>query len=129
MAQIASLSSVRVSWNKTGFTDAKEFKIYYRQTCRLNPTEMVTSVPFSQNSVFIDNLIEDTLYIFEVAASVIEDGMELIGHRGTSKPVELSYNISSATTSKLVETVYSCTSSTKFNRTFSETGNLTANKS
>ncbi len=91
LAVVESLSSVRVSWSKTGFTEVTEFIIYYRQTCRLSPTEMMTSVPFSQNSVIIDNLIEDTQYIFEVAARVIEDGWELIGDRGTSKPVELSY--------------------------------------
>ncbi len=76
LAVVESLYSVRVSWNKTGFIEITEFIVYYQQTCRLSPTEMTTSVPFSQNSVIIDNLIEDTQYIFEVAARVIEDGRE-----------------------------------------------------
>ncbi len=109
LAEVASLSSIRVSWNNFGISDITDFVIYYRQTCRLSPTEMMTSVPFSQNSVLIANLIEDTQYIFEVTARVIEDGKELIGDRGTSKPVELS-------------TISYSTASVKPDRTSSYTG-------
>ncbi len=109
LAEVASLSSIRVSWNNTGSSDITDFVIYYRQTCRLSPTEMMTSVPLSQSSVIVDKLIEDCQYIFEVAARVIEDGRELIGDRGTSKPVELSSTLH-------------CTASCKRDRTSSDTG-------
>ena len=104
LAVVESLSSVRVSWNKTGFTEVTEFIVYYQQTCRLSPTEMMTSVLFSQNSVIVDNLIEDSQYIFEVAARVIEDGKELIGDRGTSKSVQLSSLLYSTASFKLDST-------------------------
>ena len=108
-AEVESLSSVRVSWNNAGFSSITDFVVYYQQTCSTSSTVVITSAPFSQNSIVIENLTEDSQYIFEVAARVIEDGRELIGDRGTSKPVELLYTPSTATANKS-------------GRTFSETG-------
>ncbi len=99
-AEVVSLSSVRVSWNNSGLIGITDFLIYFQQTCGVSLTEMMISVPFSQNSILIDHLIEVCQYIFEVAARVIEDGKELIGDRGTSKPVELSSTLYSTASCK-----------------------------
>ena len=63
--EVVSATSIRVSWDRLDIPEITRYMVYYSQT---GNSEMATTVPGSEYSVTIDNLLTDVEYQFQVVA-------------------------------------------------------------
>ena len=78
MLEVVSATSIQVSWDRLDIPEITGYIIYYGQT---GNSEMVTTVPGSENSVTIENLLTDVEYQFQVVAVAELDRDVLMGKR------------------------------------------------
>ena len=92
MVMATSATSVRVSWDRLAIPEITGYIIYYSQT---GNSEMVTietsvSVPSSQNSVMIYNLLTDVEYQCQMVAFAELEGEMATGQRSARIMITLS---------------------------------------
>ena len=107
---VLSDTSVQVSWDRLDAPEVKGYIVYYSQT---GSSEMVTAeqsvnISNSNASVIIDNLINSTLYQFEVVAVAELNGDVVLGQRSpTSSTIVLPSSLfCTATESMSVYTMH-----------------------
>ena len=71
MLEVLSATSIQVTWDQLDIPEITGYIVYYSQT---GNSEMETTVPSSENSVTIDNLLTDVEYQFQVVAVAELDG-------------------------------------------------------
>ena len=81
--QRSSLTSVRVSWDGVNITEITSYIVYYSLADGNGQLrgQMNKTIPKSQTSVVIDNLMIDEQYHFQVVAIVEERGKRIMGRR------------------------------------------------
>ena len=82
--QETSATSVRVSWDRLDIPEITGYIVYYSLT-ESSEEEQSDNVPSSQNSVIIDNLMNNVEYQFDVVAVAELDGDEVMGFRNRSQ--------------------------------------------
>ena len=78
MLEVLSATSVQVSLDRLDIPEITGYKVYYSQT---GNSEMVNTLPSSENSLIIENLLTDMEYQFQVVAVVELDGDVVMGER------------------------------------------------
>ena len=78
MLEVVSAISVQVTWDQLDIPEITRYIVYYSQT---GNSEMITTVPGSENSVTIENLLTDVEYQFQVVAVAELDGDVIVGER------------------------------------------------
>ena len=81
--QRSSFTSVRVSWDEVNITEIISYIVYYSVVDGNGQLhgQMNKTVPKSQTSVVIDNLMINEQYHFQVVAIVEERGKLIMGQR------------------------------------------------
>ena len=79
--EIVSDTSVMVSWDPINL-QVTGYIVYYRNL-RNASTEAAIRVPNSVNSTVVENLVNNKIYIFQVAAFLEYDGIELLGQNSS----------------------------------------------
>ena len=78
MLEVVSAISIQVTWDQLEISEITRYIVYYSQT---GNREMITTVPSSENSVIIENLLTDVEYQFQVVAVAELDGDVVMGER------------------------------------------------
>ena len=81
--EVASATSLRVSWDTIDIPEVTGYVVYYCQTGRRLQTEQesMISVPSSVSSVVIEGLVSNVEYQFQVVAIAELDGDTITGER------------------------------------------------
>ena len=79
--EIVSDTSVVVSWDAVNL-QVTGYIVYYHNL-RNASTEAAIRVPNSVNSTVVENLVNNSIYIFQVAAFLEYDGTELLGQNSS----------------------------------------------
>ncbi len=104
--EVLSDTTVRVSWDNSGFQAITEFVVYYRQIGNTKGQAHISSVIVSKEgtSVTINNLVSGAEYMFEVVARATEGEKSVSGMRAGPDPVTLllqtTENISSTSSQR-----------------------------
>ena len=86
--EVLTDTSVRVSWDNSGFTGNTEFVVFYKQTGnRRRQAEMMKTAPVTDSSVDISDLVSGKEYSFEVVARAVVNGREVDGSRSDASTV------------------------------------------
>ena len=89
--EVLSDTSVRISWDNSGFQAITDFVVYYRQTGSRKRQTLESSVVVSKEvtSITINNLVSAAEYVFEVVARATDGQKSVSGMRAGPDPLTL----------------------------------------
>lgn len=81
VVEVVSDDSVRVSWDRIDLPEIMGYRIYYSLAGSAQNMTNSLSVPVSSNSVIVDSLVSEEIYIFQVTAIADVYGVATEGAR------------------------------------------------
>ena len=87
MESSVSNTSVNVSWESVTIPGMVTYTVYYRPSGTMRQCEQSVTVPSSDSSVVIEDLITNVEYQFQVSTIVELEGVVFLGERSPSTQV------------------------------------------